>query len=87
MIRILFAGLFFLVAIFFPLLIWVALAVALKHWAREAAAQRGRTVAAILLAAGLPVQWAITGDASPEAAVFLKRPMLEISKLLDKAGL
>ena len=47
----------------------------------------GRTVAEILAAAGLPIQWQTTGDKSLAAAVFAKRPMSEIQELLARAEL
>lgn len=85
--RIGYAALFFLVGIFFPLLIWVALGVALYQWSRETALRRLRTVDDILAAAGLPIQWAATGDDSLATAVFRRRPMSEMRGLLARAGL
>lgn len=86
--RVAWAALGLLTGIFFPLLIWVGLGVAVRQWIRERMLQRepGRTIAEILAAAELPVQWAAE-DRTPEAAVFLKRPMLEIQGLLARAGL
>ena len=85
--QIAYAALFFLVAIFFPLLIWVALGVALYQWSRETALRRLRTVGEILAAAGLPIQWAATRDDSLATAVFPKRPVSEMQELLARAGL
>ena len=82
-----YAVLFFLVGIFFPLLIWVALGVALYQWSREMALRRLRTVGEILAAAGLSIQWAITGDNSPATTTFAKRPVSETLELLARAGL
>ncbi len=78
-----------LAGIFFPLLIWVGLVVALRQWVRERIFQRepGHTVAEILAAARLPIQWAPTADESVAAAVFLKHPMSEIQELLARAEL
>ena len=53
--RIAYAALFFLVGIFFPLLIWAALGVALKWWVRERVFLQPRTVGQILAAAGLMI--------------------------------
>jgi len=82
-----YVALFFLVGIFFPLLIWVALGVALYQWSREMALRRLRTVGEILATAGLPIQWAATGDDSPATAMFPKRPVAEMRELLARAGL
>jgi len=85
--RIAYAALFFLVGIFFPLLIWVALGVALYQWSREMAFRRLHTVGEILAAAGLPIQWAASGDNSLATAMFPKRPVSEMWELLARAGL
>ena len=82
-----YVALFFLVGIFFPLFIWVALGVALYQWSREMALRRLRTIDEILAAAGLPIQWAATGDNSLAPAMFPKRPASEMRELLARAGL
>ncbi len=82
-----YVALFFLVGIFFPLLIWVALGVVLYQWSREMALRRLRTVGEILAAARLPIQWATPGDDSLATTMFPKRPVAEMRELLVRAGL
>ena len=71
--RIAYAALFFLVGILFPLLIWVALGVALYQWSRETALRRLPTVGEILAAAGLPIQWAVRNAGASSQSWAVKR--------------
>lgn len=75
--------------ILFPILIWVALGVAVYQKVRERAVQRkpAPTIGEILAAAGLSVQTDANTDKAVVAKVFAQQPVSEISKLLARAGL
>jgi len=75
--RVAWAALGLLTGILFPLLIWAGLGVAVREWMRERMLQRRprRTVAEILAAAGLSIQWEATGDKSLAAAAFAELPV------------
>ncbi len=80
-------GLLFLLAgIFFPILIWVGLALAVKEWGRQRILEQrlGRPIGEILASAGIGVT---SGDISLATAMFARRPMPEIWELLRRAGL
>lgn len=87
--RVAWAALGLLTGIIFPLLIWAGLGVAVREWMRDRMLQRRprRTVAQILAAAGLSIQWEATGDKSLAAAAFVKLPVSEIQELLTRASL
>ena len=75
--------------ILMPILIWVALGVAISHKLRERAPQRkpAPTIGEILAAAGLSIE-SETATGEPAAAkVFMQQPASELNKLLAKAGL
>ena len=75
--------------ILMPILIWVALGVAVNQWVRERRLQResAGTVGKILADAGLTFHWQAPGGESMAAALFMKQPMSEIRGLLARAGL
>jgi hypothetical protein len=74
--------------ILFPILIWVALGVAVYQKVRERAVQRkpAPTIGEILAAAGLSIQEE-AGTGKTAAKVFAQQSVPEISKLLARAGL
>ena len=79
-----YAVLFLLASSLFPVLIWVGIGVAAKHWIQEKMLERqpGRTVGKILASAGLRVE---SGAELLASALFVKQPMSEIRKLLARA--
>ena len=81
------AALFFLVGIFFPILIWVGLGIALNRWIRESAVHQPRTVGKVLASAGISIRWESPAASSLAMALFVKQPMSEIQELLARAGL
>jgi len=72
-----------------PILIWVALGVAVSERVRERRLQRkpAPTIGEVLAAAGLTIQGEATTGEAVAAKVFMQQPVPEISKLLAKAGL
>lgn len=78
-----------LAGILFPILIWVALGVALYHKERERAAQRqpAPTIGEILNAAGLSIQAEANTDRMLAAKAFTQQPVTKINKLMAKSGL
>ena len=75
--------------ILFPILIWVALGVALNQKLRERKLQRAPapTIGEILAAAGLAIQEEATIESPVAARTFMQQPVSEIHKLLARAGL
>jgi len=78
--------LFFLCGIFFVILIWVGLALAVKERVRQRILERrpARPIGDILASAGIGVTF---GDRSLATAMFMRRPMPEIWELLQRAEL
>lgn len=72
-----------------PIMIWVALGVALSQRVRERRARRkpAPTIGEILATAGLTMQAETSGNEAMAAKVFMQQPASEIGKLLAKAGL
>jgi len=72
-----------------PILIWVALGVAVNQRARERRVQRkpAPTIGEILVAAGLTIQGEATTGKAMAARVFMQQPVSEVGKLLARAGL
>ncbi len=80
-------GLLFLLAgIFFPILIWVGLALAVKEWVHQRMLERrpARPIGEILASAGIGMAGA---DRTLATAMFARRPMPKIWELLRRAGL
>ncbi len=75
--------------ILFPILIWVALGVAVNQKLRERKPQRAPTptIGEILAAAGLSIQAETAAGEAIAAKTFMQQPVSEISKLLARAGL
>ena len=75
--------------ILMPILIWVALGVAISHKIRERAPQRkpAPTIGEILAAAGLTMEGETATGEPVAAKVFMQQPASELNKLLAKAGL
>ena len=75
--------------VLFPVLIWVALGVAVSQKARERVVQQkpAPTIGEILAVAGLSIQAEANTDKAAAAKVFAQQPVSEISKLLARAGL
>ncbi len=75
--------------ILFPILIWVALGVAINQKLRERRPQRvaAPTIGEILAAAGLTIQAETATDPGVAAKTFIQQPVSQISNLLAKAGL
>jgi len=72
-----------------PILIWVALGVAVNQRLRERRVQRkpAPTIGEILVAAGLTIQGEATTGKAMAARVFMQQPVSEVGKLLARAGL
>ena len=75
--------------ILFPILIWVALGVAVNQKLRERRPQRAPapTIGEILTAAGLTIQAETATGQAMAARTFMQQPVSEVSKLLTRAGL
>ena len=75
--------------ILMPILIWVALGVAISHKIRERAPQRkpAPTIGEILAAAGLTVEGEPATGGPVAAKVFMQQPASELNRLLAKAGM
>ena len=75
--------------ILMPILIWVALGVAISHKMHERAPQRrpAPTIGEILTAAGLKLEGETTTGEPVMAKVFMQQPAPELNKLMAKAGL
>ncbi len=75
--------------ILMPILIWIALGVAISHKIRERVPQRkpAPTIGEILTAAGLTIEGGTATGEPVVAKVFMQQPASELNKLLAKAGL
>ena len=81
-----YAGLFLIVGVLFPILIWVGLVVAAIEWRRQTALEKqpSRPISEILASAGIQVT---SGDRSLATAMFVRRPQPEIWDMLRRAGI
>ncbi len=75
--------------ILFPILIWVALGVAVNQKLRERRPKRvpAPTIGEILTAAGLTIQAENAAGQSAAEKTFMQQPVSEINNLLARAGL
>jgi hypothetical protein len=74
--------------ILFPILIWVALGVAVNQRMKEKRQRRAvPTMGEILTAAGLKINDEATTDSPVAAKTFNQMPVSEVSEVLAKAGL